>query len=193
MTEYLESTPYIDWETPSVLHLAKELSSNVDSESEIANRCFQWVRDQVAHSLDHKRDPVTCRASDVLEYRTGYCFAKSHLLAALLRANRIPAGLCYQRLRIDEASRRFCLHGFNALKFRENDWFRVDPRGNKPGVTCDFNPPKEQLAFACDEEGERFLPEIYPDPLPAIVRLLEKSKTYRDVAEQLQETDVDTE
>jgi len=37
-------------------------------------------------------NPVTCKASDVLIYGTGYCYAKSHLLAALLRANAIPAG-----------------------------------------------------------------------------------------------------
>jgi len=43
-----------------------------------------------------QRDVVTCSASEVLREGTGICFAKSHLLAALLRAVGIPAGLCYQ-------------------------------------------------------------------------------------------------
>lgn len=34
-------------------------------------------------------------ASDVLKHRTGYCYSKNHLLAALLRVNKIPTGLCY--------------------------------------------------------------------------------------------------
>ncbi len=63
----------------------------------IAHRCFEFVRDEVRHSWDFKENPVTCHASEVLRHRTGYCYAKTHLLAALLRANRIPAGLCYQR------------------------------------------------------------------------------------------------
>ncbi|WP_338430147.1 transglutaminase domain-containing protein [Synechococcus elongatus] len=42
----------------------------------------------------------------MLEYRTGYCYAKSHLLVALLRACSIPAGFCYQRLSFDAANDR---------------------------------------------------------------------------------------
>ncbi|MEZ0154964.1 MAG: transglutaminase family protein [Candidatus Reddybacter sp.] len=49
------------------------------------------MRDQISHSLDSQQNPVTYRASSVLEYGTGYCYAKSHLLVALLRANSIPA------------------------------------------------------------------------------------------------------
>lgn len=32
----------------------------------------------------------------------GICFAKSHLLAALLRCKSIPAGFCYQKLILDD-------------------------------------------------------------------------------------------
>ena len=190
MTAFLESTAYIDCLEPSIQHLAQELSSNADSQFEVASRCFLWVRDEITHSLDHKQDPVTCRASEVLRYRTGYCFAKSHLLAALLRANQIPAGLCYQRLRMDADGKRFCLHGYIALKLPKHEWFRVDPRGNKPGVECGFNPPTEQLAFSCDEEGERCLTEIYAEPLPTVVQLLTSSHGYQEVADRLEETDV---
>jgi hypothetical protein len=65
--------------------------AGLESEAEALEKaCFEWVRDEIRHSYDYQMNPVTCRASDVLEYKTGYCFAKSHLLAALLRANQIP-------------------------------------------------------------------------------------------------------
>ena len=189
MREFLESSRYIDWQTPEVRGLALDLAANAESEEEVARRCFHWVRDEVVHSLDHERDPVTCRASDVLRFRTGYCFAKSHLLAALLRANEIPAGLCYQRLRLDDKGTAFCLHGLNAVRLSDHGWFRVDPRGNKADIHCEFNPPTESLAYSCSEEGETFLNSMYSAPLPEIVNLLESSQSYGEVARRLEESD----
>lgn len=88
MEQYLASTDIIDWKTPEIIKLA--LSAVQDSEENIALACFEWVRDNIKHSWDYKLNPTTCKASDVLKYKTGYCYGKSHLLAALLRANHIP-------------------------------------------------------------------------------------------------------
>ena len=84
------------------------LSDGLNDPVEVARACFEFVRDQIKHSWDFQLNPVTCRASDVLKHGTGYCYAKSHLLAALLRANRIPAGLCYQRLTVANDVPPFC-------------------------------------------------------------------------------------
>jgi transglutaminase-like putative cysteine protease len=65
-------------------------------------------------------NPVTCKASDVLIHGTGYCYAKSHLLVALLRANGIPAGLCYQRLTIENDGPSYCLRGLNAVYLEQH-------------------------------------------------------------------------
>ncbi|MBI5901861.1 MAG: transglutaminase family protein [Deltaproteobacteria bacterium] len=92
----LEATEIIDWNHPSVAELAARLSGGCASQIEIAQKCFEWVRDEIRHSHDYKLNPVTCKASDVLLHKTGYCYSKSHLLAALLRANKLAAGLCYQ-------------------------------------------------------------------------------------------------
>ena len=35
----------------------------------------------------------------------------------------------------------FCLHGFNALYLPDYYWYRVEARGNKPGVDAEFCPP----------------------------------------------------
>ena len=98
LQKYLAISEYIDRDHPSVAAKAAELAGTRRGEIEVARRCFEFVRDHIQHSVDFRRNPVTCKASDVLLHGTGYCYAKSHLLAALLRANGIPAGLCYQRL-----------------------------------------------------------------------------------------------
>ncbi len=185
MRQYLKSTEYIDWKTPEVLAKAKSLSDGAESPEIIAEKCFVFVRDQIKHSWDYECDPVTCKASDVLRYRTGYCYAKSHLLAALLRANGIPAGLCYQRLTISNDRRPFCLHGLNAVYLEDHGWYRIDARGNKEGVSADFCPPVERLAFPIISDGEADLPEIWAKPIRPVLEVLQTKKTYREVADNL--------
>ena len=114
-------------------------------------------------------NPVTCRASDVLKYQTGYCLAKSHLLAALLRANQIPAGLCCQRLSLDDRCAPYTLHGLNAIFLPKISWYRVDPRGNRKGVNAQFIPPQEQLAFEIRSSQESDFPNIFAEPLPIVL------------------------
>src|SRR5215207_1202236 len=173
MEEYLRSTDIIDWDNPAVLELAQELGTG--TKLEVAQRCFEWVRDEVRHSMDYKLNPVTCAASEVLEARTGYCYAKSHLLAALLRANDIPAGLCYQRLEAYEPG-TYSLHGLNAVYLPEAGWYRIDARGNKPGVDAQFIPPVEQLAFNVGLPGEYDFEPILSEPLPNVVAVLQAAK-----------------
>lgn len=185
MHRYLVPSTYIDFEDTSVRSVAQSLARDSTSELSVAQRCFEFVRDEVRHSADFKLNPVTCRASDVLRHKTGYCYAKSHLLAALLRANGIPAGLCYQRLSVGDGGAPYCLHGLNALFLRDFGWYRIDARGNKPGVNARFSPPNEALAFSIRDPGERDLPEIWAEPLPIIVEALERHTTYDQVLANL--------
>lgn len=183
MDEYLKATTIIDWDNPAVLALARQLQGATVEET--AKNCYEWVRDNIKHSVDYKMNPVTCSASQALAAGTGYCFAKSHLLAALLRANDIPAGLCYQRLSIDDIGAPYTLHGFNAVYLPEYGWYRIDPRGNKATVNAQFTPPVEQLAFKLVIEGEADLPEIFADPLPEVVACLQTYPTYDAVLANL--------
>ena len=175
---FLRATEVIDWQNPAVLAKSKELASGAASQNEITRCCFEWVRDEIQHSSDFRRNPVTCAATEVLKERTGYCYAKSHLLAALLRANGIPAGFCYQRLSIHDNGAPYSLHGLNAVHLPEFGWYRIDARGNKPGVNAQFHPPTEQLAFSLNFPEERAFPEILPDPLPVVVSALHAQKTW---------------
>lgn len=185
LNQYLASSQYIDWHHPDVAKKAAELAKGCATEEELAERCFVFVRDFIKHSWDFKLNPVTCSASEVLLHGTGYCYAKSHLLAALLRANRIPAGLCYQRLSIHDDGTPFCLHGLNAVYLEQYGWYRIDARGNKPGVEAGFSPPAERLAFPIRDKNERDLPEIWPEPLPVIIKTLSAYASVEQVAENL--------
>jgi len=189
MNKYLASTEYVDWKHPEVLTQAKALAKVSSDSVIVAKNCFEFVRDEIKHSLDYKLNPVTCKASDVLRHGTGYCYAKSHLLAALLRANKIPAGLCYQRLTITN-NPPFCLHGLNAVYLEPFGWYRVDARGNKQGVSAEFSPPNERLAFPIVKSGEADLPEIWADPLPIVIEVLEKSMSYMEVANNLPDVEL---
>ncbi|MDX1492154.1 MAG: transglutaminase family protein [Pseudohongiellaceae bacterium] len=185
MKEYLYSSEMIDWQEPSIIAKATELAQGAQSKLETARRCFEFVRDDIQHSWDALKNPVTCAASEVLRHGTGYCYAKSHLLAALLRANGIPAGLCYQRTTVAEDSPPFCLHGLNAVYLDDFGWYKLDARGNKPGVDAQFCPPVERLAFAIKTQGEKHFDEILCEPHPLIIELLTRYKTVLDVAANL--------
>lgn len=181
MNAYLKSNKYIDSHDALIMAKAAELAAGAEDALSIAAACYRFVRDEIEHSWDYRRNPVTCKASDVLRHGTGYCYAKSHLLAALLRANDIPAGLCYQRLSVDDSGAPYCLHGLNAVYLPNSGWYRCDARGNKPGVAADFTPPHEALAFPIREAGERDLPEIWAAPLPAVTDVLERCMNVAEV------------
>ena len=183
--QYLTSSYYIDWQHPHVLSKATALVAGVGSVRDKARICFEFVRDEIKHSWDYQLNPVTCRASDVLLHGTGFCYAKSHLLAALLRANEIPAGICYQRLTIADDNPTFCLHGLNAVYLPDYGWYRMDARGNKPGVAAEFCPPVEKLAFRPVVVGEGMFPQISPEPWPMVIAALESAKSFQEVADNL--------
>jgi len=70
-------------------------------------------------------DIITCAASEVLKAGHGICFAKSHLLAALLRCKSIPTGFCYQKLILDdEVAPVLVYHGLNGvyMEYRTKVW-----------------------------------------------------------------------
>jgi len=166
--KYLESSDYINWDNSEIKELAKSLALDTSNEESLTKKCFEWVRDNIKHSAEFKLNPVTCKASDVLKHKTGYCFAKSHLLAALLRANNIPTGLCYQRLSIDDKGAPYSLHGLNAVYLEKYGWYRIDARGNNKKVNAQFSPPNEQLAFPIKLNAEADLPEIWSEPLAVV-------------------------
>lgn len=185
MNPYLASSSSIDWDSPPVRAQAALLAEGANDDEALARRCFEFVRDQIRHSWDHRCGPVTLRASEVLAHRSGYCFAKSHLLAALLRANGIPAALCYQRLSLDGAGAPYCLHGLNAVFLPAHGWYRIDARGNKPGIDARFAPPHEHLAFPIVAGAECDIEGLFAEPLPVVIDALSRHSTIEQVYQNL--------
>ena len=183
MQQYLEETAIIDYSNIEVNALAMRLAQGCETDTQIAKNCFEYVRDEINHSGDYQDEITTYRASDVLKHKTGWCYAKSHFLAALLRVNCISTGFSYQRLSCSEYRVDiYCLHGLNNIYLKEYGWYRVDARGNKEGVNAQFNPPYEQLAFELGED-EFDLPEILAEPLDEVIEVLKTHSCYAEMVE----------
>ncbi len=184
LQEFLAVSDVIDYTHPAVRSLAAALGRDAEP-SAVADRCFRWVRDNIRHSLDHQDEVITLSASEVLQHRTGLCYAKSHLLAALLRANDIPCGIAYQRLALDGPGTSFCLHGLNAVWLSEHGWYRVDPRGDRDGISTAFEPPRERLAFVPTLPGETTIDRVFANPLPVVVSRLRQYTKLKDLCTNL--------
>ena len=177
--EYLQEDDVVDYGNKKVKQLADALYQETRDEAEYIEKAYEYVRDHIAHSADANENAITCSASKVLEAGHGICFAKSHLLAALLRYKSIPAGFCYQKLILDDETAPVLIyHGFNGVYVKEyQKWIRLDARGNKEGVNAQFSLEKEQLAFPVrPEKGEEDGLVIYPDP---DVKVLEKFRIHK--------------
>lgn len=154
MNIFLQETESIDYSNPIItkqINLLKEKStSNID----YIKNAYEFVRDKISHSWDVKTNLVSKNASEVLINKTGICWTKSCLLAALLRGNGIPSGISYQKLtRGDDASDGYIIHALNTVYIRDLDkWIRLDARGNKATVNAQFSTEKEILAFTVRPE-----------------------------------------
>ncbi|MBR4825895.1 MAG: transglutaminase domain-containing protein [Spirochaetaceae bacterium] len=173
--DYLEKSEIIDFDDAEICALADKLWAASANEADFIKRAYEFVRDNISHSADACKDEITIKASDVLKKKHGICFAKSHLLAAILRCKNVPCGFCYQKLLLDdETAPVLILHGLNAVWLSEHKkWVRLDARGNKPGVNAQFSTEKEQLAFPVrTQKGETDFCEVFPAPdVEVIVRM----------------------
>jgi transglutaminase-like putative cysteine protease len=175
LMDYLQETKEVDYSNPMIAAKAAELFDSSQTEIEKAKIAFEFVRDHISHSWDIQSNRVTCQASEVLAHKEGICYAKSHLLASLLRSQGIPTGFCYQRLMLfDTPDKGYCIHALNAVYLQSlNKWMRLDARGNKLGVDAQFSLEEEKLAFPVNKEcDEKDYPVIYVQPHPKMVEVL---------------------
>lgn len=177
---YLQEDAVINFRNPHIIALGKKLSEQAESEGAYIKSAYEFVRDSIAHSADIGAEEVTCSASEVLRAGHGICFAKSHLLAALLRCRSIPAGFCYQKLILDdETSPYLVYHGLNGVYTEEyGKWIRLDARGNTNGINAQYSTGSEQLAFPIrPDKGEEDGWIVYPMPDAKIVEILRRNRT----------------
>ena len=167
--EYLAGDDVVEVDHPAVRALAIGLRDAHPGDADFARAAYEWVRDQVRHSVDVEDPRVTLTASEVLSAGVGLCYAKSHLLAAVSRAGGVPTGLCYQQL---ASGTGLILHGLVAV-YLSGRWHRQDPRGNRAGLDAQFRLDREQLAYpVLPGSAETDLPEVHVRPSPAVVTAL---------------------
>jgi transglutaminase-like putative cysteine protease len=117
--DYLLELDEVNYSNPIIGAKVNELFNHSQTEIEKAKIAFEFVRDEISHTWDIQGKRVTCNASDVLVYKEGICYAKSNLLASLLRSQGIPTGFCYQRLMLfDTPEKGYCIHALNAVFFK---------------------------------------------------------------------------
>src|SRR6185369_7413111 len=141
LSDYLAADAVVDHRHAAIHARIEALRPANDDPVERARAAFLFVRDEIDHVIDAGDPRVTWRASDVLREGVGICHAKAHLLAALLRAQGIPAGFCYQELS--------ALHGLTAV-YLHGRWSRLDARGNRTGARGEFSLHEEKLAWPVD-------------------------------------------
>lgn len=186
--EYLKWDSVIDYDNKEISDLAEMLFKKENSELAFIKAAYEFVRDNISHSADIDEDILTCTASEVLNAGHGICFAKSHLLAALLRCKSVPAGFCYQKLVLDdELDPVLVYHGLNGVYLKEHSrWIRLDARGNKSGVNAQFSIETEQLAFPIRPalgESDSFV--VYANPDKKILEKLKNNRTRTELWENL--------
>lgn len=189
--KYLEESDIIDYSDPSLIKLVYNLVDGIENTSEKIKVIYEFVRDEVKHSYDIDASKVTCIASDVFKEGHGVCYAKSHLLVALLRSIGIPSGFCYQGLVSDDTlDKRIILHGLVGVYVKEIEkWIRLDARGNKPGVEATFSLTEEKLAFPLRQDiGEYDMNVVFSEPSRKVIECLLKSKDIIEVANNLPES-----
>lgn len=155
MNDYLIETQSIDYNDENIQKKVSHLKELSCDDIDYIERCFMFVRDEIPHSWDIRAEIVSKKASEVLINKTGICWAKSCLLAALLRANGIPSGISYQLLtRADnDTSDGYIIHAFNTVYIEQLDkWIRLDARGNKENVNAQFSLDEEHLAYETRSE-----------------------------------------
>ena len=188
MDEYLKQDDVVDYDKKAIIALANALFKKAENELDFIKKTYEFVRDRIPHSADIQEDGIPCAASEVLKAGHGICFAKSHLLAAILRCKSVPAGFCYQKLILDDETAPVLIyHGLNGIYSKDcKKWIRLDARGNKTGVNAQFSIETERLAFPIRPQmGEADGFVIYPDPDRKVLQTMRESKTRTELWKHL--------
>ncbi|NLP00398.1 MAG: transglutaminase domain-containing protein [Clostridiaceae bacterium] len=182
ISDYLESSDVLDFDHPLVSQTAQQLTYGLKDNLSKAREIYEFTRDHIFHSVDIDATSVTKTASEVLDKGHGICFAKAHLLAALMRASGIPTGFCYQ-IRYYEDLERLIAHGFNGVYIQELDkWVRIDACFQVDVDDWGFDPFKESTIKSVREEiGESDDFTIYHTPSKKILKVLSAANTVEEL------------
>jgi len=170
--QFLNATPIVDSDHPSIRAFARARSAGADSDRERAVELYYAVRDEVRYDPYGAAIEVhDLRASATLAAGRGWCVSKSVLLAAACRALGIPARLGFAdvrnhlstaRMRAQMDTEIFYWHGYTSILLGER-WVKATPAFNielceKFGfLPLDFDGATDSLYHPFDRAGRRHM------------------------------------
>jgi len=171
--EYLESTFYLDSQSEVIANLAEKIRNNANKLADIVKLSFNYIRDEIRYTIqaDQHDNPANIKASSTILRKNGFCIPKAVALAALLRANAIPARLHFadiinyrspQYLRELMGTNVFVFHGYTDV-YLDNQWIKLTPafdihlckKHNLP--LCNFNGVDDAIFNSHDNSGNPFV------------------------------------
>ena len=136
---YLEPTPIIDSDHPSIIKFAEKTVGQTRNRVAQAVKLYYAVRDGIWYNpyLPFYA-PEHFKASNVLKEKQGYCISKASLLCALGRARGIPSRVGFANVRNHLATEElirnigsdvFAFHGYTEFHL-EGKWVKATPAFN---------------------------------------------------------------
>ena len=169
---WLRPTPFVDSDAPAIIAFAREAAGAGGDARERAVALYYAVRDRITYTpYCDFRSPDTYRASAVLAKGAGFCVGKAALLAAVARAEGIPARLafadvrnhlCTPRLRALVNGDVFYYHGYVELEL-EGRWVKATPAFDRTlcerfGVLpLEFDGREDSVFHPYDRAGRRHM------------------------------------
>jgi len=169
---YLEPGEFIDSNDADVKAFAREQARGAAGAISRAVKLYYAVRDEVIYDPYYVgADRAYFRASDCLRARRGFCIPKAALLAAVARAEGIPARVGYADVRNHLSTKKlielvggdvFYWHGFTEFLL-EGRWVKATPAFNlslceRFGVRpLEFDGRQDSLFHEYDQAGRRHM------------------------------------
>jgi transglutaminase-like putative cysteine protease len=191
----IQPTPFVDSDAPGIVAFARAAAGGRTDARERAVALYYAVRDAVTYTpYCDFRAPETYRASAVLAKGAGFCVGKAAVLAAVARAERIPARLafadvrnhlCTPRLRALVGGDVFYYHGYVELEL-DGRWVKATPAFDKTlcerfgVVPLPFDGREDSVFQPYDRAGRRHMEYVrergaYADvPVAEIVATFEE-------------------
>jgi hypothetical protein len=116
---------YEDSNSSEIIKAAKDIAKGTDSNEQKVYKAVLFV---YSHIKDKNYKHGNLSASEVLQKRSGDCTEHSTLLAALLKAMKIPVRMAYGLVLDNRGT--FFFHNWNEV-YTEKGWFAVDSTFNQ--------------------------------------------------------------
>ncbi|MFQ6125595.1 MAG: transglutaminase domain-containing protein [Candidatus Heimdallarchaeota archaeon] len=172
-SKYLEPTFFIDSKSEVITKLVEKISESSNQDVDFTKLSFNYVRDKIKYTVERVQhdSPADMKASTTILREKGFCIQKAVALAALLRANNIPARLHFADIINHRSSphlqefmgtKVFVFHGYTEV-YLVNRWIKLTPafdatlceKHNLP--VCTFNGVDDAIFPSHDKLGNLFV------------------------------------